>query len=401
MENKSCRGKMVTVQNGDTCWFHAAANGWILSVLGSMVLRSVYKTYQKVYPTFQPRYTNSCPVEGSLPVETLMSYLYFAMNKKGPRPIDKWAVRAFAGSNQVNTGPERDVSEFAKFLLSERRYKRMKATGDGRFRLLGAPKSFTTNHTTSLAAVSYRNEQGSNIIPVDLSTDKRFGDLFVLSHAYIFLRTPRGSHAITGYVCEDSNLYIYDSNRKQSYPCQWNDKELFEMQLKRLYKDTTLVYEKTQTFYVNLNFQITREDVRNMGGRLTNHSQRRKTYIQERNQRIMADLSNAILQNLTNEPNEPNPIGNRKNGKNVNLLANMILENLTNRNNEPTQRNQQNKPNKPNRSQPKGNGKNVNLLANMILENLTNRNNESNRPKRPRNHANLGENRNRVKRRRV
>jgi len=94
----------MRLQKGGTCWFHAALNGWLLSGVGSTLLRSMLGHYKDTHQLASFTHALACPVRGQLPLNYFWSYVEFMFQGNSNNKVNPWALTVRVG-NVVKNAP--------------------------------------------------------------------------------------------------------------------------------------------------------------------------------------------------------------------------------------------------------------------------------------------------------
>ena len=89
--------KIMRIQKGGTCWFHAALNGWLLSDVGSTLLRSMLGHYKDTHQLASFKHALACPVRGQLPLNYFWSYVEFMFQGNSNNKVNPWALTVRVG----------------------------------------------------------------------------------------------------------------------------------------------------------------------------------------------------------------------------------------------------------------------------------------------------------------
>ena len=184
------------LQEGGTCWFHAAMNGFLLSIYGRTFLKNVIlnasrRELAEKYKKNRNINQNACPspqAGRAVLLRFIQTYL-----TKGIINLNKNKLIAFTGNNTKNMNSGGLSTN--QYRIHDRVF-----TPDERENLVVGPLKFG---------------------PIDI--EKKEG--FTLSHCYIGLRYENGgAHAIAGGIDRNNNFFVYDSNGGVLI-CDWSTAE--------------------------------------------------------------------------------------------------------------------------------------------------------------------------------
>lgn len=243
MNNNGC-DQLGAIQTRGTCWFYSILNGFILSEDGQKILYNRLKNfYKKLKPNekayFDDEINAPCPMKDLSKTKEIYFWKFidqYLCFMRGPRSASLKAGKSASilggmslqGTVAKNMGgkgayPQAEIEKILDHVGFAKEYYVKYANTPPKFHTLRKPQ-FVVVMDNSYYKKNYLDE-----IPKGLMADPKYEIMcasLVIGNTNANNTEMHKYHAVAGYMCNGKG-YIYDSNQRKVFKCDWWDKANF------------------------------------------------------------------------------------------------------------------------------------------------------------------------------
>lgn len=232
------------MQDKGTCWFHAILNVFLLSTEGRKILREALQEYMVNHTLLNIRNnSNSCPMRGTINKQYFWSYVKYKLTNlnsgrasRNNLVSENYLIRNMnlrkTRNELVDGGNITDVDKFIETLFPTKGISIVKMTKFGyKSPRIDAPRSINLTNGSKQAFGAWIGMNWYKKADASSSNNPRVVN--ILNNGSVMIGVH--GHAIAGFICRNSERYIYDSNSLRSIKLDWTKPQLVADYLNRRY----------------------------------------------------------------------------------------------------------------------------------------------------------------------